>query len=114
MPGPIDCSGPIEAFCLQVDAPSSRRSVHSFDAISAGDRVALCFVADGSSPPYSLRVRSPAGALVIDRLLRELPTGQPQSEPPIEMVVSTPGVYQIELKEVRGTQYCKATLHVTA
>jgi hypothetical protein len=27
--------------------------------------------------------------------------------------VSTAGVYQIELKEVRGTQWCKATLHVT-
>jgi len=75
--------------------------------------VALCFVADGSSPPYSLRIRSPNGALVIDRLLRELPTGLPQAEPPIEFVVSNSGAYAIELKEIRGPQWCKATLQVT-
>ena len=51
--------------------------------------------------------------MVVDRILRDLPTGLPQSEPPIELVVSLRGNYAIEIREVRGNLWGKATLRVT-
>jgi hypothetical protein len=112
MAGPVESSGPIETFCHLADAPSSRRSTFSFDSVSAGDRVALCFAANDATPPYSLKVRAPNGALILDRLVRDLPTGLPQSEPPIEFLVSARGQYVIELRELQGTQWGKALLSV--
>lgn len=84
-----------------------------FEPICVGDRVQLCFGAssDGGSP-YSLKIRAPSGAIVVDRIIRELPTGMPQSEPPIEIVVSSHGDYAIEIREVRGGAWGRATLHV--
>ncbi len=114
MAGPVDTSGPIETFCHKADAPSSRRSTLSFDDVTIGDRVALHFFAGGDgTPPFSLKIRAPTGAMVVDRILRDLPTGLPQSEPPIELVVSLRGNYAIEIREVRGNLWGKATLRVT-
>jgi hypothetical protein len=112
MAGPVESSGPIETFCHLADAPSSRRSTFSFDAVSAGDRVAVCFAAQDTNPPYALKVRAPNGALIVDRLIRDLPTGLPQSEPPIEFLVSARGKYTIELRELQGAQWGKALLSV--
>jgi hypothetical protein len=111
MSGPINNSGSIEAFCQTADQPVSRRSLF-FDEIHVGDRVLLCFAGDDTKPPYSLKIRAPSGALILERMIRELPTGRPQSEPPIEFVVSAKGAYLIEVKEVRGTNWGKATLTV--
>ncbi len=113
MAGPLESSGSIETFCHLAEAPSSRRSTFSFDAISAGDRVAICFASQDGAPPYNLKVRAPNGALVMDRLVRELPTGLPQSEPAIEFVVSVRGRYAIEIREIQGSQWGKALLSVT-
>jgi hypothetical protein len=114
MAGSIDSTGPIETFCQRADeAPVSRRSSLMFDPICVGDRVLLCFGAyDSGGAPYSLKIRGPSGAVVLDRIIRELPTGMPQSEPPVELVVSSRGDYAIEIREVRGTNWGKATLHV--
>ena len=63
-----------------------------FGGISVGDRLALLFVPDGAdTPPYSLKIRSPSGALVLDTLVRAAPTGAPQSPPPIEFIVDAKG-----------------------
>jgi hypothetical protein len=113
MAGPIENSGSIVAFCQTADAPVSRRSLF-FDEIHSGDRVLLCFGADDDAkPPYSVRIRSPSGALILDRMMRALPTGLPQSEPALEFVVSTRGDYVIEIRESRGKNWGRATLHVT-
>jgi hypothetical protein len=45
--------------------------------------------------------------------LRELPTGKPQSAPPVEFIPSQKGEYQVEVKELRGKQRGQATLTVT-
>mgnify|MGYP001172374897 CR=1 FL=1 len=113
MPGPIESSGSIETFCHLSDAPSSRRSTFSFDAVAAGDRVAICFAAQDGNPPFALKVKAPNGALMLDRIVRELPTGLPQSEPPVEFVVSVRGRYTIEIREIQGTQWGRAFLSVT-
>lgn len=85
----------------------------TFDDIAAGERLSLCFHADEDTrPPYSLKLRAPTGALIIDRILRELPTGLPQSAPPIEFIASVPGVYSIEVRELSGGSWGTATLTV--
>ena len=113
MAGPIDNSGSILAFCQTADAPVSRRSLF-FDEIHAGDRVLMCFGADDdATPPFALKIRSPSGALILDRMIRALPTGLPQSEPAVEFVVSTRGDYVIEIRDARGKNSGRAVLHVT-
>ncbi len=113
MSGPLDTQGSIEVFCSRADAPPSRRSYYAFDAIVAGERLSLCFnPGDDCKPPYSLRIRSPTGALIVDRILRELPTGLPQSAPAIEFIVSAPGSYAIEVRALQGPAWGTATLRI--
>ncbi len=113
MAGPMDSTGAIEAFCQRADAPVSRRSTLSFEDIAVGDRVSLCFGAsEDTRGPFSLKIRAPSGATLLDRLVRELPTGLPQSEPPVEFVVSARGEYLIEIRDVRGQNWGRATLRV--
>ena len=114
MAGPVETSGSIETFCQRADTGHvSRGSAYSFDRIMVGDRVAICFAGEDTKPPYALRVRGPAGNVVLERLLRELPTGLPQSEPPVHFVVSAPGVYVIEIREHTGQAWGRAQVRVT-
>jgi hypothetical protein len=112
MPGPIDSSGDIEIFCF-LSTSTRRGSVPFFDEITTGDRVSLVFTpSDGSTPPYSLKIVSPTGASILDILVRDLPTGGPQSPPPVEFVVSSRGTYRIDIRELRGRQRGEARLRV--
>jgi len=45
-------------------------------------------------------------------VLRELPTGMPQSAPPITFTVSGAGDYKIEIKQLYGKQKGDAVLRV--
>lgn len=113
MAGPLETSGSIETFAQRAEGAVSRGSAYSFDEISVGDRVALCFAAgDDAEAPYSLRVRGPNGAVILDRILRELPTGLPQSEPPVLFVVSSSGAYQVEIQSKGQRSWGKATMRV--
>ena len=113
MSGPIDSTGDFEIFAHVAGAANSRSSTPSFDSIGVGDRVSLLFLpGDGSSPPYTLKIFSPSGANIIDTIVRELPTGAPQSPPPFEFVVSARGSYRIEIREMRGRHRGDATLRV--
>ena len=114
MPGPIESSGSIEILCFPSGAAGKGRgSVPFFEAISLGDRVSVVFNDDdGSSPPYTLKIFSPSGANILDTVVRELPTGAPQSPPPIDFIISAKGTYRIEIKEMRGRQRGEAKLRV--
>ena len=104
----IELSGEIEIFCYP-SGTATRNSVPFFDAVTVGDRLSLVFTPnDGTSPPYALRIFSPSGANILDTIVRDLPTGTPQSPPPIEFVVSAKGVYRVEIREMRGRQYGEA------
>lgn len=108
----VESSGEIEIFCFQAGA-SGRGSVPAFDAFKVGDRLALTFVPDGSpTPPYSLKIHSPTGALVLDTLVRDVPTGAPQSPPPIEWNVSVSGLYKVKVQALKGPQKGEATIRV--
>ncbi len=87
--------------------------VHGDGSPAVGDRVLLVFRAiDDPAPPIGVIVQSPNGQKILDRVLRELPTGLPQSAPPVEFVPSAKGVYQIEVKELRGKQRGTAALRI--
>lgn len=81
--------------------------------LSIGDRVAIVFRAiDDPEPPIEVVIQSPAGHKILERVLRELPTGLPQSAQPVEFVIASRGDYQIEVKELRGKQRGTATLRI--
>jgi hypothetical protein len=109
----IEFSGEIEIFCYPSGA-STRASVPFFDTVGVGDRLSLVFgPADGTNPPYVLKIFSPSGANILDKIMRDLPTGTPQSPPPIEFVVSVKGQYRVELREQRGRQLGEARVRVS-
>lgn len=109
----IELSGEIEIFCYPSGA-GTRASVPFFDSVTIGDRLSLVFTAgDGTSAPYALKIFSPAGTNILDSILRDLPTGTPQSPPPVEFVVSAKGVYRVEIREMRGRQRGEAKVRVS-
>jgi hypothetical protein len=96
----VESSGDIETVCKQ-------------SPIRAGDVVELVFRAyDDAEPPFNIKIKSPSGKVIVERVLRELPTGKPQSAPPVQFTVSAPGEYQIQIKQLYGKQQGDATLRV--
>jgi hypothetical protein len=81
--------------------------------VKSGDTVSLVFRADDeATPPFNLKVKSPSGKVIVERVLRELPTGKAQSAPAVTFTVSTGGDYKIEIKQLYGKQKGDAVLHV--
>jgi|HubBroStandDraft_4_1064222.scaffolds.fasta_scaffold63519_2 hypothetical protein len=111
----LESSGDIEIFCYPstISPTIGRSSVPFFDAVTIGDRLSLVFApGDSTTPPYALKIFAPSGANILDSIVRSLPTGTPQSPPPIEFVVSARGVYRIEIREFKGRQSGEAKLRV--
>lgn len=97
----IESTGDIESIC------------QSADALKSGDTARLVFRTwDDASPPFTVKVRGPDGKMVLERVIRELPTGQPQSAPPITFAVHGSGRYAISIKELYGKKEGVATLTV--
>jgi hypothetical protein len=95
-----ESSGDIETICKT-------------DPARAGDPVKLVFISDDeASPPFNLRIRSPSGKVILERVLRELPTGKPQSAPPVEFTPSVAGVYKVEIWQLYGKQRGEATVRI--
>jgi hypothetical protein len=112
MSGPIESSGEIEIFCHPVTS-TGRGTVPFFDRITVGDRLQVVFVPnDTAVPPYALKVFSPSGANILDTLVRDAPTGAPQSPAPVEFVVSANGIYRIEVRALHGRQRGEAKVRV--
>ncbi|MEM1029484.1 MAG: hypothetical protein AAF928_18590 [Myxococcota bacterium] len=101
MAATLESKGDIESICQA-------------GALTAGSSAELVFRSwDDVSPPFTLKIRDPSGKTVVDRVLRELPTGRPQSAPPITFTVSVAGPYRILIKELYGRASGEATLNVT-
>jgi hypothetical protein len=114
MPSHIEISGDIEVFCYPSGSASLRTSVPYFDAVAPGDRMSLVFSPTGdTSPPYALKIVAPSGKTILDTILRDMPTGLPQSPPPVDFVVSVTGIYKIEIRELKGRQRGEAKLRVS-
>jgi len=112
MAGPIESSGDIEIYCHPTRS-TSRGTAPFFDKIAAGDRLSIVFVpSETAVPPYTLKVVSPSGATIVDTLVRDAPTGAPQSPAPVEFVVSANGTYKIEVRTLNGRQRGEARVRV--
>jgi hypothetical protein len=113
MSSELEASGDIEIFCYP-SMGSPTIGVRYFGDVTAGDRLSLVFgPGDSASPPYALKIFSPTGANILDTIVRSLPTGTPQSPPPIEFVVSARGIYKIQIRELKGRQSGEAQLKVS-
>jgi hypothetical protein len=82
------------------------------DPARAGEEIKLVFHADDADPPFTLKVKSPSGSVIVERVIRDLPTGMPQSAPPVVFTASSPGEYKIEIKQLSGKQKGTATLRI--
>jgi hypothetical protein len=95
----IESTGDIETIC-------------KIDPLTVGESAILVFRAEDADPPFNLRIKSPSGQTIVERVLRELPTGMPQSAPPVTFTVSAPGQYKLEIKQLYGKQRGDAILRV--
>ena len=96
----MDATGEIEIVCNTHD-------------LEPGKMAKLVFrVFDDATPPYKIRVRAPSGVTILDRVLRDLPTGGPQSPPPVMFAVRE-GEYAIQISDFRGNREGEATLVIT-
>jgi hypothetical protein len=97
----IESSGDIETICKP-------------DPAKAGEELKLTFRAeDDAEPPFVLKIRSPSGKVIVERVIRDLPTGKPQSAPAVTFTASAGGEYKIEIKQIKGSTAGEAVLHVT-
>ena len=88
-------------------------TISKTDPAHVGDVVKLVFRSDDEpDPPFNVKIKSPTGKVIVERVLRELPTGKPQSAPPIEFHASAAGAYKIEISQLYGKQHGKAILNV--
>lgn len=78
-----------------------------------GDRIQLIFKPiDEPTPPYKLRILSPTGKQIVDTIIRDLPTGEPQSAPPFEFSPAVTGLYVVEIRAMKGSAFGKADLKI--
>jgi hypothetical protein len=88
-------------------------TISQTDPARIGDLVKLVFRSDDEAePPFNVRVKSPSGQVIVERVLRELPTGRPQSAPPVQFTASAIGAYKVEIWQLYGKQRGTATLNV--
>ena len=96
----IESSGDIETICQS-------------DDLGPGKTARLVFRAwDDANPPFTVKVRAPGGKIVLDRVIRDLPTGRPQSAPPVTFTAASSGEYKITIGELYGNACGEATLRV--
>jgi hypothetical protein len=101
VPAKIESSGDIEVLCDTHELGPNKTA-----------RLVFRLVRVDLSPPFQLRVRAPSGQLILERVIRELPTGEPQAAPPVTFTVRQ-GEYRIEIAQLRGGAGGHATLTVT-
>jgi hypothetical protein len=94
----IHSQGEIESICLSTDGGIAKLAFKAYD---------------DASPPFMVKVRDPQGKMVVDRVIRELPTGKPQSPAPLTFSVAITGDYRIQIRELYGKAEGEATLTVS-
>jgi hypothetical protein len=100
MSATIESHGDIEIICQSLNELAPNKMA----------RLVFRTYAD-ASPPWQVRVRSPSGQTILERVMRELPTGEPQSPPPITFSVQK-GVYEIIVGQLKGSAEGRATIKV--
>lgn len=98
----IESSGDIECLCTS-------------NRVSVGGTAEIVFRTwDDVSPPFTVKIRAPSKKVVYDRVLRDqLPTGRPQSNPPVSFTVADSGVYRLRVAELYGKAEGTAKITIT-
>jgi len=97
-----------------IDSQGNIESICSALAVRAADTVTLTFrTLEESDPPYTVKITSPTGKVVLERVLRELPDGKPQSAPPVQFKPLDTGDYSVDIWQLYGKARGHAFLHVT-
>ena len=100
MPATLETQGDIEVICETTD-------------LSPNKNAKVVFRTWGEAqPPYQIKVRAPSGNVILERVIRQLPTGAPQSAPPVSFMVQK-GTYEITVEQLRGKAEGHATLVVS-
>jgi len=100
MSATIESQGDIEILCQSLNELAPNKMA----------RLIFRTYAD-ASPPWQVRVRSPSGQIILERVMRELPTGEPQSPPPVTFSVQK-GTYEIFVAQLKGAAEGSATIKV--
>mgnify|MGYP001620112165 CR=1 FL=1 len=100
MPATIENYGTIEIICENRDVSPNRAARLIFRAY------------DEATPPFRIRVKSPTGNVIVERVIRALPTGGPQSPEPITFTVQK-GSYEIQISQLRGSAEGMAILTIS-
>jgi hypothetical protein len=96
-----------------IESTGEIETIIQSDELVSGTTAQLVFRAfEDASPPFTIKVRDPAGKLILDRVIRDLPTGRPQSPPAVTFSIAQPGVYKISIRELYGKMEGLATLTV--
>ena len=87
----IETTGDIECLCTS-------------NRVCVGGTAEIVFRTwDDVSPPFTIKISAPTKKVVYDRVLRDqLPTGRPQSNPPVRFTVADAGVYKLRVAELYG------------
>lgn len=100
MPATIECHGEIEIVCQAIGD------------VAPNKQAKLVFRTwEDAGPPFQISIKSPTGNIIVERVMRILPTGEPQSPPPVTFTVIK-GKYEIAINELRGTAEGHAVLDV--
>ncbi len=75
----------------------------ALDGAPREGRVRLVFAEDIG--PVSLKVKNPDGKVVLDRVLREVPTRDASLSPPLCVPVAATGDYAIEVRPLAGSSF---------
>lgn len=95
-----------------IEVTGSIETVLGASSVKVGDTAKLVFRAsDDSEPPFTCKVTSPAGKVIVERVLRDLPTGKPQSAPPITFVIAQGGTYKVDIWQLYGKSRGQALIH---
>lgn len=100
MPATIEIHGDIEIICQSLSDLAPNRIA----------RIVFRTYAD-ATPPWQIRVKSPSGKMILERVMRELPTGDPQSPPPVTFTVHK-GEYEVTIAQLKGSTMGAATIKV--
>lgn len=96
-----------------IESVGDIETVCKTDPARAGEEVLLVFRAeDDADPPFVLKIKSPSGGVIVERVIRDLPTGRPQSAPPVAFTASAAGEYKIMIKQLHGKQKGDAILRI--
>jgi len=96
-----------------IDSHGEIEVIANCDELAPNRQAKLHFrLVEVAAPPFQIRVYSPRGKLILERVIRELPTGEPQSPPPITFTVQE-GRYEVDVVQLRGSAVGKAQIDVT-